>query len=50
MWLSSARFYTRKAKGDFWNLGGAWPLCPPPLNPPMSVKVSLILGHGVACQ
>jgi len=30
MWLSSARFYTRKAKGDFWNLGGGMaPLAPP---------------------
>ena len=28
MWLSSARFYTRKAKGDFWNLGGMAPLAP----------------------
>jgi len=36
MWLSSARFYTRKAKGDFWNLGGGGhgPFGPP-LNPPM---------------
>jgi len=36
MWLSSARFYTRKAKGNFWNLGGGpWPLWPP-LNPPLT--------------
>jgi len=20
-----------KAKGDFWHVGGPWPLCPPPL-------------------
>ena len=37
MWLSSATFYTRKAKGDFWNIGGGGhgPFGTP-LNPPMS--------------
>ena len=44
MWLSSARFYTRKAKGDFWNLGGPWPLWPP-LNPPMCLGPVWVLSE-----